>query len=90
VLDLLAGDWEQADAVNAPDEAEYLKTCVEQLTPRSQEILHLRYTEGLTGIQIAEAINVKVGSVYVALTRIYQALETCIHERRLEASKAHG
>src|SRR6187200_2651152 len=67
VLDMLAQNWERADAMNTQDEAEHLKACVEQLTPRSKEILHLRYTEGLTGVQVAEAINVQVGSVYVAL-----------------------
>jgi len=90
VLDMLAQNWERADATNAQDEAEHLKACVDQLTPRSKEIVHLRYTEGLTGIQVAEAINVRVGSVYVALTRIYQALEKCIHERRVEAGQANG
>jgi RNA polymerase sigma-70 factor (ECF subfamily) len=90
VLDMLAQTWECADAMNTQDEAEYLKACVDQLTPRSQEILHLRYTEGLTGVQVAEAINVQVGSVYVALTRIYQTLEKCIQQRRVEAGQANG
>lgn len=63
---------------------------MDQLTLRSKQILHLRYTEGLTGIQVAEAIDVTVGSVYVALTRIYQALAECIQQRRMEAGQANG
>jgi len=90
VLDMLAQTWELADAMDTQDEAEHLKACVDQLTSRSKEILHLRYTEGLTGIQVAEAINVTVGSVYVALTRIYQALEKCIQHRRVKAGQANG
>lgn len=89
-LDMLAQDWERADARNTEDEAEHLKGCVDQLTLRSKQILHLRYTEGLTGIQVAEAIDVTVGSVYVALTRIYQALAECIQQRRMEAGQANG
>ena len=90
VLDLLTADWQLADSVSTQEEVDHLKACVDQLTPRSKEMLHLRFTEGLTGIQVAEALDLKVGSVYVALSRIYQALEKCIQQRRMEAGLANG
>jgi RNA polymerase sigma-70 factor (ECF subfamily) len=90
VLDMLEADWAAADSTSTCEEADHLRSCVEQLTPRAKEIVHLRYTEGLSGIQVAETIEIKVESVYVALARIHRNLAECIRRRRLQAENAHG
>jgi RNA polymerase sigma-70 factor (ECF subfamily) len=90
VLESLEAGWAAGDTLSSSSEAGHLKACIERLTPRAREILHLRYTEGLSGVQVAEIVNVKVASVYVMLTRIYQALEKCISGRRTSADLLHG
>src|SRR5262245_1335181 len=77
VLEMLEAEWAEVDSFVVADEVDHLRACIERLTPHAQRILHLRYTAGLTGIQVAGVVNVKVSSVYVALTRIHQALEEC-------------
>jgi RNA polymerase sigma-70 factor (ECF subfamily) len=85
VLESLEAQWASVDAAATSDEVGYLRGCMERLTPHAQRIVHLRYTQGLSGIQVAEIIKVKVHSVYVALTRIHRALEECIRHRRQAA-----
>jgi RNA polymerase sigma-70 factor (ECF subfamily) len=82
VLELLEAEWAGVDSFAIADEVDHLRACIDRLTPHARRILHLRYTAGLTGIQVAGVVNVKVSSVYVALTRIHQALEDCIRRRR--------
>ena len=89
VLESLETDWTHVDPLATNDEVDYLRACVERLTPRAQEMVQLRYTQGLTGIQVAEIIKVKVHSVYVSLTRIHQALEACIRRQRQAAEAVH-
>jgi RNA polymerase sigma-70 factor (ECF subfamily) len=90
VLDMLEANWEAKDCLSINDEADHLRDCVEQLTPRAKQIVHLRYTEGLTGTQVAEIVKLKVGSVYVSLARIYRALAECIRLRRVKAESTHA
>jgi RNA polymerase sigma-70 factor, ECF subfamily len=90
VLELIEAEWARGDVFTVGEEVDHLRACVEQLTPHAQRILHLRYTVGMTGIQVAGVVNVKVTSVYMALTRIHQALEDCIRRRRARGDSAHG
>jgi RNA polymerase sigma-70 factor (ECF subfamily) len=89
VLEMLEADWVSADSLVVREEVDHLRECVGQLTPHAQKILHLRYTEGLSGARVAEIVNVKVRSVYVALARIHQALADCIRKRRFRAEPVH-
>ena len=90
VLDLLESDWPTMDSVVTTDEADHLRRCVEQLTPKAREIVHLRFTEGLSGIQVAEIVKLKVTSVYVSLARIYRSLAECIRQRWLDVERSHA
>ena len=90
VLDLLEASWQGLDSVATADEANHLRRCIEQLTPKAKEIVHLRFTEGLSGIQVAEIVKLKVASVYVSLARIYRTLADCIRQRRLDVERVHG
>lgn len=89
VLEMLEADWGHVDSLATGDEVDHLRSCMERLTPHAQRIVHLRYTEGLSGIQVAEIIKVKVRSVYVALARIHKALAECIGQRRQAAEVTH-
>jgi len=87
VLELLEVEWADSDSFTADEEVDHLRACLEQLTPHARRLLHLRYTAGLNGSQVAEAVNVKVSSVYMALTRIHQTLEECIRRRHQEGTR---
>lgn len=89
LLDQLEAEWTQADAVPDSQRADALRHCMDQLTPNNQNILRLRYGEGLSGLRLAAALNRQLNAVYVALARIHKALGECIR-RRLEGELAHG
>jgi RNA polymerase sigma-70 factor, ECF subfamily len=78
VLDQLEGHWGHWDHQSAAERIDALRQCVEQLTARSQQIIAMRYGRGMSGMQVAEALHQNVGTVYVALTRIYQSLQECL------------
>jgi RNA polymerase sigma-70 factor (ECF subfamily) len=89
VMEMLEAEWD-ADASDAgADQADHLRACIDRLSPHARTVLGLRYTEGLSGAQVAEALRIKVQSVYVALARIHRALEDCIRLRHLEGER-HG
>jgi len=82
VLEDLEATWQNGDQRNSSDELDYLQECLKTLTPRARRVLELKFAEGGTGSQVADALSIKVHSVYVALGRIYAALEECIRSRR--------
>ncbi len=84
VLDLLEDQWSEFDGLSQRDRLDALRECSERLTPRSQQILLLRYGQGVSGRGVAEALQQSTHAVYVALTRIYHTLEECIR-RKLSA-----
>ena len=90
VLDALEAEWDRVNRPAGDEEADHLRFCMEQLLPRARTIVHLRFTEGLSGARVAEILNLKVASVYVSLARIYRALADCIRRRRGTAEVTHG
>jgi RNA polymerase sigma-70 factor (ECF subfamily) len=82
VLDLLEEEWD-GDAADSGEEIDHLRACMEKLSPHARTILGLRYGEEVSGARVAEVMQVKVQSVYVALARIHRALGDCIRQRRL-------
>ena len=71
---------QQADGRNQRREA--LEACLEALTPKSRQVLDLRYVEELSAEEAAQRVGSTSGSVRVLLTRIRTSLAGCI-ERRL-------
>lgn len=59
----------------------FLGECLGRLSPREQELLRLRYHEGLQPSTLAPRLRLSPGAVRVALTRIRQALRTCIEAK---------
>lgn len=60
---------------------ERLKECLKRLSPRSRELVMLRYHSAQMPEQIAANVNWSVNAVRVALTRARQALRECIEQR---------
>jgi DNA-directed RNA polymerase specialized sigma24 family protein len=61
-----------------------------RLTLRAQQIVTLRYVQGLNGAQVAETLGRKVHTVYVALTRIHGRLRECVQSRIAGEEGQHG
>jgi RNA polymerase sigma-70 factor (ECF subfamily) len=85
VLDLVEADWAQRDDQTFERRREALRTCLEKLTPYVQELIRLRYGEGLSGAGLAKALDRQVNTVYVALSRAHNTLATCIRTRLAES-----
>jgi len=81
LLDLLEIQWKKMDKHSGPLLSETLEKCVGTLSPRSREILQLRYQEGLSGPQISGKLGRKLNTVHVTLSRIYKVLADCVATR---------
>jgi len=85
VLDRMETDWAERDDQACEHRHNVLRACLSQLTPYVQEMIRLRYSEGLTGARLATALNRQVNTVYVALSRAHNTLATCIRTRLAES-----
>jgi RNA polymerase sigma-70 factor (ECF subfamily) len=88
VLDLLEPVWEESDPLDLSQDTEHLRSCMERLGPKAQEILKLKYVQSKDGAAIAHILKVKVHSVYVTLSRIHKTLGDCLEKKRLEVQHA--
>lgn len=80
-IDRLNGAWAELDQAPAQDAVSALEKCMERLTPRARNLLHLKYGEGMDGPGLARTVSRGVRSVYTALSRIHRALGDCVRER---------
>jgi RNA polymerase sigma-70 factor (ECF subfamily) len=78
VLDSLDQAWDDHQDESTKVLADALQHCMARLTRRSKQIVALRYQGGLSGDQVADHLNMKVHSVYVALSRIHRSLRECM------------
>ncbi|MFT3866941.1 MAG: sigma-70 family RNA polymerase sigma factor [Nibricoccus sp.] len=62
-----------------------MRECVAQLPPRSQELLHHRYTEGENANQLAERLRTRAEAVRQSLVRIRATIKTCVERKLGEA-----
>ena len=82
LADTIAG---QADGRSLRREA--LEACLDELPPKSRQMLDLRYVEERTAEETAREIGSTSGSVRVLLSRVRTVLAHCI-ERRLAPENA--
>lgn len=61
-----------------------LRDCVEQLPPKSREIIAGRYRDGWKAPDLAEYVGMTAGTVRKALMRIRQQLKNCIEQQVAE------
>lgn len=89
LLDLMDGHWEQYDFCETNDAIHALHECIGTLSPYAQQLVKLRYRQGLSGQHLAQHLGKKLNTVYVALTRIHRALAECV-TRRLSSETGNG
>lgn len=80
LLDLLDAEWAVYDELHSSDVVDALRRCLTKLSPYAARLIELRYTEGLVGKKLAAAVNRKVKTVYVALSRVHRSVANCIRE----------
>jgi RNA polymerase sigma-70 factor (ECF subfamily) len=78
VLDALDRAWEEKQADSVAERSAALQHCLERLTPRSRQIVALRYHGKLSGQEVARKMKVEAHSLYVALGRIHKTLRDCM------------
>lgn len=78
LLDQLDGRWAQTDGEAPGELIDALRHCVSKLTPRARRMLRLRYAEGMSGADVANAAGIQPDSVYKSLGRIHRTLADCI------------
>ena len=64
-----------------------LKRCIEDLSPRSQQILGLRYGAGFKLSEIAHRMDCRQGAVNKSLFRIRQALYQCLKRQLVKGRR---
>ena len=81
MLDLLDGHWQESDRHSSTETIQALRHCIDRLTDYSRKMIKLRYADGVSGTKLAEIMERKLNTVYVALTRIHKTLAECIYNQ---------
>lgn len=58
-----------------------LKDCIEQLPPRSSELVSERYAKGAEIDELASGLGMSVDAIYQALSRLRRQLRECVQRR---------
>lgn len=80
-LGLLEDDWDTREKARRADLIDALSRCLDALTPRSREVMSLRYFQDRSGAEIAGMTGTKVTSVYQTIARVHKALAECLREQ---------
>jgi RNA polymerase sigma-70 factor, ECF subfamily len=78
VLALLEADWDDVDGVGSAERVEALRNCLAKLGPPAQNLLRMKYFEGLSGPAIAKKLNRTQDAVYQSLSRLHKILRSCV------------
>ncbi|MBC8340682.1 MAG: sigma-70 family RNA polymerase sigma factor [Proteobacteria bacterium] len=87
VLDMMEAEWDALDAPEHSELIEHLRECLQSLSPATQQILELRYKEGLSGQSLSKRVDRPAKSIYVTISRAYRTLSDCIERRQREAER---
>ena len=79
VIEVLAASTPQGNEDD--DSRVYLRECVEDLPPRSKEVIGLRYGEACKPAEIARRLQWTPESVYVALSKARALLRDCVERK---------
>ena len=81
VLDLLEGEWSQRDALPTNRLMDALRTCLGKLSPKTRQIVDMRYGQALGSQQIANRLGRSLAAVYKTTTRAHSALADCVRRQ---------
>ena len=86
VISTLEKVWNSSSKFSGAAKGDALEQCLRRLTPGVRNLLWLRYEQGLSCQEVADALNRKINAVHVSLSRTYKVLAECI-QRRVMASE---
>lgn len=72
--------WEEYSVYPA-EKKQALTECIQGFGKKSREIIRLRYEEGKSCTSISRIAKKSVDAIYMALSRIRQALKKCVEEK---------
>jgi len=81
VLEALEASWGDEHEGGTADLVDALQHCVGKLSDYARRLVELRYSQGLSGQHLADAVDRNLNTVYVALTRIHHTLRDCVREQ---------
>ncbi|SMP78879.1 RNA polymerase sigma-70 factor, ECF subfamily [Neorhodopirellula lusitana] len=81
ILDLVDAELECRDAEEINQRVDALHQCLANLTVHCRDVVRLRFSEGLSGIEVAEKLGRTPDTVYKTLHRIYSTLGECVQDR---------
>jgi RNA polymerase sigma-70 factor (ECF subfamily) len=87
LIDALDTEWATRDGDSSDDLSEALQTCLGRLSPKSRELVKLRYADGLSGADLAARLHQQIKSIYVAISRVHRALGDCIRAHRAREAR---
>lgn len=88
VLDALEPHWERADASASADISDALRACLAGLSPYARQLIQLRYSEDLSGEQIADRLGRNLRTVYIAMSRSRRQLADCVRSKLNEGGES--
>jgi len=80
-LEMLEQDWDDEPSAFTEERLSALEKCLGELTPRSREIVRMRYFEDKPAREIATLLRQKIESAYQAIARIHKSLGDCVRMR---------
>ena len=69
---------EEVEHVNADQRFKALRDCVKKISIPNQELVHLRFEQGLTAKMISQKSGHSADAIYKRLSRVYSALQDCV------------
>ena len=78
ILTLIHHDWQNDHLNPKGNRFEMLRDCMEELPQKSENILRLRYFEGLSCGEIADSISITLDAMYKRISRIQNSLRKCV------------
>ncbi len=76
-----APDEEEEQADVPEDRLQALANCVDELAPKTRQIVKMRYRGGCRPAEIARRMSWKPQAVYVALSRTRKSLRNCVERK---------
>lgn len=77
----LDDQWAVVEVDPAKDSLDALQECLSEMSPRARQLIELHYVDGLKGQAIADKLHRSTNAVYVAMSRMHQALRECVKTR---------
>lgn len=88
VLDLLEADWSDTPHDKLSEQLEALHRCLNRLASRAQEMLHMKYVDGLNAAGIAAELQRTPDAIYQSLSRIHRFLRDCVGQELIRSGWA--